>query len=208
VDVNDVTDGPWPTLPEEVLQGMAGGQVMTQGEVLAMRHGRGPRASFGAGSGGTQDYSRDVLVAKRTDGQDGPPFTPPAYAGDCGLDLALSHDVEVEQGGTVNAPCGVAVALPAGTFGYITGRSSTWIRHGLLVVPGVIDEGWRGELYTVLYRPLQVGPEKLHLPAGTRLAQLILLPNLLEGLQVHFVKPDTALPVSERGISGFGSSGT
>jgi len=50
--------------------------------------------------------------------------------------------------------------------------------------------------------------QDLHLEAGTRLAQLIVLPNLLEGLSMHFVGPDIALPESERGDNGFGSSGS
>jgi dUTP pyrophosphatase len=190
---------------------------MTQRDVIAERRRtrRGPvhvQDSLGATSGGSQDFSRHVLVAKRTDGQDLPPFTPPSYAGDCGLDLALSQDVEVAPGGTANVPCGVAVALPHGTFGWITGRSSTWSKHGLIVMAGIIDEGWRGELRVMLYRPLTADPlgqcSILHLPRGTRVAQLIVLPNLLEGLQVHFVEPYVALPDSERGTNGFGSSGS
>lgn len=195
-------------------------EVLTRRDVMEYRRRQfeslgSPDASLGAGSGGTQDYSRHVLVAKRTDGQDLPPFAPPAYAGDCGLDLAISQDVAIPVGGTVNVPCGVRIALPQGTFGWITGRSSTWSRLGLMVMPGIIDEGWRGELLVLMHRPYRRAPEQdsngsdlLALPRGTRVAQLIVLPNLLRDLQVHFVSPETALPDSERGENGFGSSGS
>jgi dUTP pyrophosphatase len=76
-----------------------------------------------------------------------------------------------------------------------------------MVIPGVIDEGWRGELFTMAYRPPGVRPVRTtdgYIPAGTRLAQLIVLPNLMR--QVQLVQVDT-LPESERGRRGFGSSG-
>jgi dUTP pyrophosphatase len=157
------------------------------------------------------------LLALRTDGQPGPAFQQPPYAGDAGLDLALSEDVTIGPEGTVNAGTGVAVALPPGTFGWITGRSSTWARHGLIVMPGIIDEGWRGELRVLVYRPGhrrlgQVQPSSrdrapLHLEKGTRIAQLIVLPAILGSMQLVNLPLGEALPPGSRGEQGFGSSG-
>lgn len=156
----------------------------------------------------------DLLVVKRTDGQAGPAFAPVSYAGDCGLDLALSHEVSIGYGHSVNAACGVAVALPPGTFGWITGRSSTWSRHGIQVMPGIIDEGWRGELRAMLYRPIQTlqpqsypMPDVLHLPAGTRVAQLIVMTSVLPTVRMIQVPDGIELPDGSRGTNGFGSSG-
>ena len=131
----------------------------------------------------------------------------PPYATDCGLDLVTAATTVIHEGQTVDIPCGVRVALPGRTFGWITPRSSTWKKWGLMVIPGVIDEGWRGELFTLVYRPPQPrnGDWTVAVPKGTRLAQLIVLPNLLAGLRV--TQTDT-LPDAERGLSGFGSSGT
>jgi dUTP pyrophosphatase len=151
-----------------------------------------------------------VLHAVRTDGRPGPAFAPPSYPDDCGLDLALSQDVEVMPGGSVNAPTGVAVALPPGTFGWITGRSSTWSKHGLVVMPGIIDAGWRGELRVMLFRPapgMYERYESIKLEAGTRLAQLIVLPNLLGDLAVVNLSHGASLSPGTRGEKGFGSSG-
>lgn len=133
----------------------------------------------------------------------------PPYAGDCGLDLVTAKDAVLHVGHWVDIPCGVAVAMPPGTFGWICARSSTWVKHGLIVIPGVIDEGWRGELFTMAYRPpnntLAHSQMDGFIPAGTRLAQLIVLPNLLQ--MTRLIPVDT-LPASERGQRGFGSSGT
>lgn len=146
------------------------------------------------------------LIARRTDGRGGPGVQAPKYAHDAGLDLALADDLEISPGEQVNADCGAAVALPPGTFGWITGRSSTWHTHGLMVVPAIIDEGWRGGLFAAVYRPWKPGSQKpLILPQGTRIAQLIVLPNMLDTIEVVHTAGD--LPRSERGTNGFGSSG-
>lgn len=146
-------------------------------------------------------YARTMLATQ--------PFPQPPFSGDCGLDLVTTEDVTLKIGETANIPCGVSVALPSGTFGWITGRSSTWTRHGLLVIPGIIDEGWRGELFTLVFRPAATngtrsGWRPVRVPAGSRLAQLIVLPNLLPQVEVVITED---LPPSERGSSGFGSSG-
>jgi dUTP pyrophosphatase len=139
----------------------------------------------------------------------------PPYAGDCGLDLVTAKACTLHENQWQDIPCGVSVAMPPGTFGWICARSSTWTKWGIIVIPGVIDEGWRGELFTMAYRPgvaIRAGSDfpgySKHgtvLPAGTRLAQLIVLPNLMR--QVKLIQVDT-LPESERGRRGFGSSGT
>lgn len=135
------------------------------------------------------------------------PFERPPYAGDCGLDLAITQDVIIHPGEMCNVPCGVKVALPLASFGWICGRSSTWSSWGLQVMPGIIDEGWRGELRTMIYRPLAYPdsrPPALMIPRGTRLAQLIVLPNLLGRITIEVVDE---LPPGSRGEKGFGSSG-
>lgn len=149
------------------------------------------------------DVNEELLIT-RTAGY-GPVPGRPAYSGDCGLDLALLEDVVIAPGGTVNARTGIAVAVPRGTFGWVTGRSSTWATHRLQVMGGIIDEGWRGELMIMLHRPrLARDTQDKKIEAGTRLAQLIVLPNLLSCLVVREVEE---LPPGERGTRGFGSSG-
>jgi dUTP pyrophosphatase len=150
-----------------------------------------------------------MLAARLGDDQSVPPFAAMHYEGDCGYDLATTEDTVLRPGETADIPCGVAVALPPYTFGWITGRSSSWRTWGVQVMGGIIDEGWRGELFTLVFRPITY-PEtrdvNLLIPAGTRLSQLIIMPNLAPQVRMYRVEPDD-LPRSDRGTNGFGSTG-
>lgn len=123
---------------------------------------------------------------------------------DAGHDLYshLESPLWLEPGDQVNVPCGVAIELPDWTFGLIVPRSST-LDRGLHVVQGVIDPGYRGELFA---RVIHVGKGSLPVTVrhGERLAQLLILPNF--GSAANMV-PVRELASSERGEAGFGSSG-
>lgn len=121
-----------------------------------------------------------------------------AYADDAGLDLATTQDADIMPNQPAMLPVGVAGALPTGTFGLILGRSSTWAKHKLMVMPSVIDVGWRGELFVSVWNP---GPYRVKLQAGQRVAQIIVLPTW--GGSVQEVGE---LPPHDRGLNGFGSS--
>lgn len=124
-----------------------------------------------------------------------------AYPGDAGFDLHCCEDVTVPVGQFVDVPCGIAAQLPEGTWGFITGRSSTLRKHGLLVNPAVIDQGYRGLLYVGVHN---LGDKAFHVKQGMRLAQLVPLPLTAESMQPLWVQE---LEPSDRGESGFGSSG-
>lgn len=124
-----------------------------------------------------------------------------AYADDAGLDLYLTADVTVEPGSFADLPCGVAVQLPPDTWGLLTGRSSTLRKRGLMVANGVIDTGYRGELYCAAWN---LRPEPVQVKSGERLGQLILLTNRTRGLQPTWAQK---LDEHRRGQNGFGSSG-
>jgi len=122
------------------------------------------------------------------------------YPGDAGLDLASSEELMIMPGETLDVPTGVRVQLPPGFWGLIIGRSSALRRHNLLVQPGVVDNGWRGELFASV-RNLSDGPFLVR--RGMRLAQLILipLPGRVRILEVESLDP------SLRGEQGFGPTG-
>ena len=124
-----------------------------------------------------------------------------AYEGDAGLDLYLSEDVIIRPQEFVDAPTGVAGALPDGTWGKISGRSSTLRNYGLVVAEGVIDQGFRGELLIGLFN---VSRSAVRLSEGSRVAQLIIMPRFMQDQSACEVEQ---LPPGERGLSGFGSSG-
>ncbi len=124
-----------------------------------------------------------------------------AYEGDAGLDLAACERVELGPGERATVGTGLAVAIPEGHAGFVQPRSGLAARHGIAIVnsPGLIDEGYRGELRVVLLNT--DAKERFVVEPGMRIAQLVVLavPEL-ELLEVD------ELPASERGVRGFGSS--
>ncbi len=124
-----------------------------------------------------------------------------AYDGDAGLDLTACERVALAPGERALVGTGVAVAIPAGFAGFVQPRSGLAANHGITIVntPGLVDSGYRGELRIVL---LNTDPsEPFTVEPGMRIAQLV----ILETPGVRVVEVD-ALPESERGARGFGSS--
>ena len=125
-----------------------------------------------------------------------------AYAGDAGFDLAACERVELAPGGRAVVGTGLAVALPDGYAGFVQPRSGLADRHGISIVnaPGLIDSGYRGELKVIL-----LNTDATHsfvVEPGMRIAQLV----VLEVPELELVETD-ALPATERGARGHGSSG-
>src|SRR5437762_2367816 len=124
-----------------------------------------------------------------------------AYSGDAGLDLSACDRVELPPGGRATIGTGLAVAIPEGYAGYVQPRSGLAARHGITIVntPGLVDSGYRGELRVILLNTDR--RETFVVERGMRIAQLVIVPlPEFELLEVD------ALPESERGVRGFGSS--
>lgn len=124
-----------------------------------------------------------------------------AYSGDAGLDLAACERHELGPGERALVGTGLAVAIPEGYAGFVQPRSGLAARHGISVVnsPGLVDSGYRGEIRVVLLNTDAAEPFVVE--PGMRIAQLVVLPvPELEPIVVD------ELPLSERGVRGFGSS--
>lgn len=134
-----------------------------------------------------------------------PDLPPPSYAhqGDAGADLRARESVTLAPGGgRALVPTGVAVALPAGTAGFIQPRSGLALKHGVtcLNTPGLIDCGYRDELKVLL---VNTDPtEAFTIERGDRIAQLVI--QRVE--HADFVEV-ADLGDSARGTGGFGSTG-
>jgi dUTP pyrophosphatase len=124
-----------------------------------------------------------------------------AYDDDAGFDLYVSQTTTIEPGQFVDIPCSIAVELESDTWALLTGRSSTLRKHGLMVNQGIIDPGYRGELYAGVWN-LSTQPVTIY--AGDRVAQLILMPNWTS---LHKLQEVETLTPHPRGENGFGSSG-
>ena len=123
----------------------------------------------------------------------------PQYAGDAGCDLYVSETTTIEANSFCDIPCGIAMALPQGMWARITGRSSTIRKKRLLVIEGIIDNGYTGPLFCAVWN---MSDKPVTIEAGDRVAQLI--PHRLNPVTWEQVD---SLPETERGSKGFGSSG-
>jgi len=128
----------------------------------------------------------------------------PAYAhpGDAGADLQTTVDVTLAPGERALVPTGISLALPEGFVALIHPRSGLASRHGLSIVntPGTVDAGYRGEIKVLLVNHDRLAPVTLR--RGDRIAQLLI--QRFE--RARFVEVD-ALPDSQRGAGGYGSTG-
>ena len=128
----------------------------------------------------------------------------PSYShpGDAGADLSSSEALSLAPGERATVGTGVSIALPAGFVAFVVPRSGLAAKHGITVVnsPGTVDAGYRGEIKVTL---LNTDPSMpFDIAVGDRIAQIIVMPVT----QARFI-PVEKLPLSERGESGFGSTG-
>jgi dUTP pyrophosphatase len=128
----------------------------------------------------------------------------PSYShpGDAGADLSSSQELVLMPGQRAVVGTGVSIALPRGYVAFVVPRSGLAAKHGITVLnsPGTVDAGYRGEILVTLLNTDMENEFPIHV--GDRIAQLIVMPFT----QALFTSVDT-LPESERGDSGFGSTG-
>jgi dUTP pyrophosphatase len=127
----------------------------------------------------------------------------PVYAkpGDAGADLRSTAALTVPAGARVMVPTGVSIALPQGYVGLVHPRSGLAAKHGITVLntPGTIDAGYRGEIMVILFNSSDAD---FDVAVGDRIAQL-----LIQAVELAKFIPVDKLPETERGETGFGSSG-
>ncbi|MBS3957208.1 MAG: dUTP diphosphatase [Clostridiales bacterium] len=140
------------------------------------------------------------LAVKRLD--TGLPLPRYAHVGDAGLDLHSAVSMTLHPFERRLVPTGIAIAIPEGFAGFVQPRSGLAIREGLSLVnaPGLIDSHYRGEIKVIC---INLDPETpIVIKRGDKIAQLVVQPvvsaNVIESTQ---------LEETERGESGFGSTG-
>ncbi len=132
------------------------------------------------------------------------PFPQFATAGAAAMDLCACIDepVTIAPGESKVIPSGIAIALPGPEYvALLFSRSGMGVKHGLRLsnCVGVIASDYRGEIGVALRNDSGVD---YTVSEGERIAQLMIAPVVLPTVQVV-----DALPESERGAGGFGSTG-
>lgn len=126
----------------------------------------------------------------------------PAYEhpGDAGLDFyALEDFVVPAHSRKPGIRTGVAVAIPEGYVGLFWDKSGLAAKHGLKVMAGVIDAGYRGELLLTL---LNTSDSDYEFKAGEKVMQM-----LVQNVERAEVAEVQELSATSRGQGGFGSTG-
>lgn len=122
-----------------------------------------------------------------------------AHAYDAGLDLCTVERVSIPKGAIALIATGLAMEIPKGCVGLIWDKSGLATQHGLKVLGGVIDAGYRGEVKVGL---INLGPKKVVIEAGHKVAQI-----LIQRVHQARVKEVKKLSSTTRGSGGFGSTG-
>jgi dUTP pyrophosphatase len=121
-----------------------------------------------------------------------------AHPTDAGYDIACPSALALPPKEVTMVHTGIACEFPAGHWGLLRDRSSI-AKHGVFVVAGVLDEGYRGEIVVAMYNS---NDRWSHYLPEHRVAQLILLPTVSHGVEEVDRVSDTP-----RGSGGFGSTG-
>ena len=115
-----------------------------------------------------------------------------------GLDLYSINDVSIPAGAVGMIKTGIAIILPEGSYGRIADKSSMAMKN-LSVTGGVIDYDYRGEIIILLRN---FSSDTHVIKKHQKIAQLIV--TYISYPRVVVVEE---LSSTERGCSGFGSSG-
>ena len=120
-----------------------------------------------------------------------------------GFDLYanIEQDLILKKGERLLVPVGVSIALPYSYEAQIRPRSGLALKHGITMVnaPGTVDADYRGELGVLL---INFGEYDYVIKRGDRVGQMVI--NKVEMADFEEVNE---LPESNRGSSGYGSTG-
>lgn len=143
-----------------------------------------------------------VVKVKKLDPRAVLPKRGTEYAAGADLYAVLDAPLTIEPGETAFIPIGIAMEIPVGYVGLVYARSGLSCKRGLAPANkvGVIDSDYRGQLMVALHnhgtKPQMVDPSE-------RVAQMVIAPYLAAAFEEVEQLEDT-----ERGVGGFGSTGT
>jgi dUTP pyrophosphatase len=113
-----------------------------------------------------------------------------------------SDEYTLSPNETVLIKTGIAAAAPIGTELQVRPTSGNSLKTMLRVAnaPGTIDAGYRNEIGVII---TNTGTTNVTISKNDKIAQMVLVPILHADIQVV-----DELPTSDRGLDGYGSTGT
>jgi len=119
---------------------------------------------------------------------------------DSGFDMFCCEAATIPAKGSAVVPVGLKLAyIEPGYWIKIESRSGLGFKHGLMCHPGIIDNGYRGDMGVKIYN---LSDKDYSFNAGDKVCQLIVYP-LIDMVIGEAEETET----SHRGEKGFGSSG-
>ena len=117
------------------------------------------------------------------------------------FDLAASEDVKLREGEVKVIPLGIRMKLPDGYFGLVVPRSSTCLKHGIMMSNsvGIIENDYCGD--SGVWGFVAYATRGTKIPKGTRIAQFMPV-RMFGDLDFDVVE---SMPYTDRG--GYGSTG-
>lgn len=122
-----------------------------------------------------------------------------AHSDDGGLDLYAAEDVTLAPNERTAISTGIAMEIPDGHVGLIWDKSGLSIKHGLKTLGGVVDSGYRGEIFVGI---MNLSDAEYIIRKGEKIAQLII--QRKEEIEIEETE---RLSVTVRGEGRFGSTG-
>jgi dUTP pyrophosphatase len=93
------------------------------------------------------------------------------HPGDAGMDFYASQTVIFKPNEQTRVPTGVSIEIPEGFVGLIWDKSSISFNKGLKIMGGVIDAGYRGEIFMSLFNTSR---NEVVLEKGDKVAQMLI----------------------------------
>jgi dUTP pyrophosphatase len=130
---------------------------------------------------------------------------------DAGWDLYAAHTVELQPRQRFRVGTGLAIwfeptriqanlieQAELSWYGRLAEKSGLAANHGLMVIGGVVDRHFRGEVEVVLYNS---GDEVISIQPGHAICQIV--PTMI--FDVRGLEHSDTVPATDRGTTGFGS---
>ena len=122
------------------------------------------------------------------------------HPGDAGIDFYSIEEIIFMPGKQMRLSTGIAVEIPEGYVGLIWDKSSLSFNKGLKIMGGVIDSGYRGEIYMSL---LNTSDKEVVLEKGQKVAQIVIQKfEHCDILEVEELSRDTVRGEGREGSTG------